>query len=163
MDLGTTLDREATEHEPFEAHVGWRAGVGAGLAAATVMGLGMTLVEPALLAESIAGLYGAAGSLAAGWLVHLGHGAAFGLAFAVVLADPSLVRVGHWLPGSVVAGLVYGLVLALVGMGVIMPMWLEGVGLAGAPSLPFVTPALVGWHLVFGAVLGGLFPVLEDG
>ena len=26
---------------------------------------------------------------------------------------------------------------------------------------PFVTPALVGWHLIFGAVLGGLFPVLE--
>jgi len=107
MGLPNGYGREATDYDPFEAHVGWRAGVAAGLAAAVVMGVGMTLLEPSLLRESIAGLYGASGSLAAGWLVHLGHGALFGLVFAVVLADPGLVRVGHRFPGSVVAGLVY--------------------------------------------------------
>ena len=161
MGLPNGYGREATDYDPFEAHVGWRAGVAAGLAAAVVMGVGMTLLEPSLLRESIAGLYGASGSLAAGWLVHLGHGALFGLVFAVVLADPGLVRVGHRFPGSVVAGLVYGMVLAVAGMGIVMPMWLEAVGLASAPEIPFLTASLLAWHLVFGLVLGALFPALD--
>lgn len=161
MSLSDVLRPESVEHEPFEDYVGWRAGILSGIAAAVVMGVGMTVVEPTLVSESIAGLYGAAGSLGAGWLVHVLHGALFGLVFAVVVADPSLVHIGHRFPASVVAGLVYGLVLGVVGMGLIMPMWLEGIGLAGAPEIPFLSASLLAWHLVFGLVLGALFPALD--
>ncbi len=161
MSRFTQLGQETAEHDPFEPHLGWRGGIVAGLVAAVAMGVGITVVEPALLREQIAGLYGASGSLLAGWLVHLGHGVVFGLVFAVVVADPSLAGPSHRFPWSVVAGLGYGLILAVAGMGLLMPMWLEAVGLA-APSLPFVDASLVGWHLVFGAVLGATFPVFDD-
>ncbi|MFB6311666.1 MAG: hypothetical protein ABEH64_10875, partial [Salinirussus sp.] len=65
------------EHEPFEEHVGWRGGVGAGVIAALVMGLGITLVDPGLLGQQIAGLYGIPGSLIGGWIAHIAHGALF--------------------------------------------------------------------------------------
>lgn len=149
------------EHDPFEEHIGWRGGLGAGLVAAVAMGAGITLVDPGLLSDRIAGLYGVRGSLAAGWLAHLTHGAIFGLVFAVVVADPSLANLGHRYPGSIVAGLVYGVLLAVIGMGMIMPMWLQAIGLAGAPSIPFVDASLLAWHLVFGAVLGVAFPLLD--
>lgn len=162
MSLTDAIGRESTEHDPFEPHLGWRAGIGAGLVAAVVMGLGITLVEPTLLGDAIAGLYGAEGSLAAGWVIHLVHGAGFGLVFAVVVADPSLANLGHRYPGCLAAGLVYGVVLALVGMGMVMPMWLDAVGLAGAPEIPFLSFSLLAWHLLFGLVLGAAFPALDE-
>lgn len=162
MSLPNVFGREPAEHDPFEAHLGWRAGIGAGLVAAVAMGIGITLVEPGVLRGAIAGLYGLEGSLLAGWVVHLAHGALFGLAFAVVVADPSLANMGHRYPGSLVAGIVYGLALAVVGMGLVMPMWLDAVGLAGAPELPFLTGSLLAWHLLFGIVLGAAFPALDD-
>lgn len=159
-------EQEITEQnveafEPFEEHFTWLGGAAAGVVATVVMGLGMWLVEPALLVEYIPGLYGFGGSLAVGWLVHLFHGALFGLAFAVVMADPSLVGVTARVWKSVVAGVVFGIVLAVVGMGVIMPMWSSAMGIAGVATVPFVTGTLLAWHVLFGAVLGGLFAVVD--
>jgi hypothetical protein len=160
MSRPNVFGADAAEHDPFEPHVGWRGGIAAGLVAAVAMGVGITVVEPALLRTEIAGLYGAAGSLAAGWLVHLAHGAVFGLVFALVAADPTLANVSHRYPGSVVAGAVYGVVLAVVGMGILMPMWLDAAGLA-PPAIPYVTTSLFAWHLVYGLFLGLAFPRLD--
>lgn len=149
------------EHDPFEEHVGWRGGLAAGLIAAVVMGTGITVVQPSLLANRIAGLYGFTGSLPAGWIAHLFHGAVFGLGFSVIVADPTLAIPVHRYPGSVVAGLVYGFLLAVIAMGVILPMWLQGLGVATPPAIPYVSTALVVWHLVYGLVLGVTFSILD--
>ena len=85
-------------------------------------------VDPGTVSEAIAGLYGASGSLAVGWVAHLVHGTVFGVIFAVVLSDSSLAKVSEWVWKSVLVGVGYGLVLAVVGAGLIMPMWLEAIG-----------------------------------
>jgi hypothetical protein len=81
--------------------------------------------------------------------------------FAVVLADPGLADLGHRFPGSLAAGLVYGATLAVVGMGLIMPMWLRAIDVGTGPNLPVVRLALFAWHLMFGLGLGALFPALD--
>jgi len=43
-----------------------------------------------------------------------------------------------------------------------MPIWLGLVGFGTPPSIPFVTPATVGWHLVYGGVLGAVFARVVD-
>lgn len=162
MKIRNAVVHEARGIEPFDEHFAPRGGALAGVVAAVAMGLAMTIVEPAVLRESIAGLYGLSGDMAAGWIAHLFHGAIFGVAFAAVMADPSLVGVRDWLWKSTVAGILFGVILAVVGMGIIMPMWLSAGGLSAAPDPPFVTASLLGWHLVFGAVLGATFPFVDE-
>lgn len=161
MGIRDAVGREVEDLEPFEEHFRWKGGAGAGTLAAVAMGLAITALEPGLLRDSIAGLYGRPGNLAVGWTAHVLHGLVFGVAFASLLADPSLVRVSDSLPKSAGLGVAFGVVLGVVGMGIIMPMWLSAVGLSSAPQAPFVTPSMLGWHLLFGAVLGVLFPYLE--
>lgn len=161
MGMRDAFGREVNEVEPFDDHFEWRGGAGAGLLAAVAMGVAMTVVEPGLLRDAIAGLYGQSGSLAVGWAAHLFHGVVFGLVFAVLLDDPSLVRVSDSLGRSVGLGVAYGVVLGVVGMGIVMPMWLDALGLSLAPDVPFASASLLGWHVLFGAVLGLLFPYLE--
>lgn len=161
MGIRDTIGREQNGLEPFEEHFEWKGGASAGFVAAVAMGVAMTVLAPGLLRESIAGLYGSPGSLAVGWGAHLFHGVLFGLAFAALQADPSLVRVSDSLTLSAVVGVVYGLFLGIVGMGIVMPMWLSAGGLTAAPDLPFVTTSMLTWHVLFGGVLGLLFPYLE--
>lgn len=157
MSLRGTAKGEVEGVEPFEEYFSWRLGAGAGVVAAAVMGLGMMVIEPGMLPDSVAGLYGVEGSLAAGWAAHLFHGAVFGFVFAVVMADPSMVGVSAWLWKSTVAGVVFGIVLAVAAMGVVLPMWSQAAGVSSAPDVPFITGTTVAAHLVYGAVLGGLF------
>lgn len=141
----------------FEYGWKWRVGALAGFVATVMMGLVITVVDLETLRVAIAGLYGQSGTLVVGWLAHLVHGTVFGVLFAAVLTDPSLHRVHESTGESVAAGLVYGLVLAVVGAGIIMPMWLEVVALPSAPPLPNITLPILAWHLVYGAVLGAAF------
>jgi len=159
---------DVTEHgstdvsAPFEPRLAWRGGGVAGLVATAAMGIGITLVELSTLRVVIAGLYGLEGSLVAGWLAHLAHGTVFGVLFAAVLADPGLHRVTEWRWKTTVAGVVYALVLAVVGAGIVMPIWLGAVGFTTPPSIPNVTVPLLVWHLLYGLVLGALFPSVAD-
>jgi len=141
----------------FEDGIAWRAGSVAGATATVVMGLFITVMNLATLRDAIAGLYGFESSLVVGWTAHLVHGTLFGLLFAFVLADPTLTRIHRTPWKTVAAGIAYGLALAIAGAGIIMPIWLTLVGFSAAPSLPFVTPATIGWHLVYGIVLGGAY------
>ncbi len=153
--------RGTTEHDPFEEHFAWRAGAISGFVATLAMGIAITLVDPGLIRNPIAGLYGMEGSLAVGWIAHLVHGTVFGIAFALVMADPSLTAGTRASPRVVVAGVVYGLVLAIAVAGVLMPIWLDVAGFEAAPDVPFITGPLVAWHVVYGAVLGGVFWLLD--
>ncbi|MFB6308416.1 MAG: histidine kinase [Haloarculaceae archaeon] len=147
---------------PFERGLRWQRGALAGFVAAVVMAVIIAVADLAILRDAIAGLYLQEGSLVAGVLAHVVHGTLFGVLFAVVLSDPALTQVGEQFSKTVAAGVVFALVLALVGAGVVMPMWLDTVGAATLP-VPYVTgPSLV-WHVVYGAVLGATFSVLDGG
>ncbi|WP_435362713.1 histidine kinase [Haloarchaeobius sp. DYHT-AS-18] len=146
---------------PFESRFRWRSGAASGFLASGVTGLAITLLGMETLRVAIAGLYGFEGNIVVGWAAHLIHGALFGVVFAAVLADPGLYAVSDWLWKTVLAGAVYGIVLAVFGAGIIMPIWLGAVGAPVPATIPNVTAALVGWHLLYGLVLGGAFFFLE--
>lgn len=140
----------------------YRAGAVCGFVATVVMGLAITAVDVETLRVAIAGLYGYEGSLVAGWAAHLAHGTLFGVVFAAVLADPGLHRVSERLWKTTLVGVGYGLFLAFAGAGIIMPIWLGMVGFTGVPGIPYITGATVVWHVIYGAVLGGLVSVMEQ-
>jgi len=146
---------------PFETRWAWRGGAVAGAIATVATGIAISAVDLSTLRIAIAGLYGFQGQLIAGWIAHLAHGTLFGMIFAAILADPGLYRVSerHW--KTIVAGVVYGLVLAVAGAGIVMPIWLGAVGVDLELTIPHVTVPLLAWHLVYGVVLGGVFPFVD--
>lgn len=160
--MSTHTDSDAETLARFEVQPAWKGGAVAGLVATIVMGIVIVLTDLTTLRGAIAGLYGLQGNLVAGWGAHLVHGTLFGMLFAIILADPGLYRLTDWHWKTVVAGVVYGLVLSIVGAGIIMPIWLGVVGFPAPPSLLNVTVPTLTWHLIYGLVLGGIFPFLDD-
>jgi len=154
---GRSVDAEA-----FEFDIAWQGGALSGLVATVLMGIVITLTDVETLRVVIAGLYGFEGSLVVGWASHLVHGTLFGVLFAVVLSDPSLHRLEDWLWKSVVAGVVYGLSLAVIAAGVLMPIWLGVAGVVDPPSIPNVSVASLLWHAVYGLALGAAYPFAAD-
>lgn len=148
---------------PFERRFAWQEGAIAGLVATVAMGVAITVMDLETLRQSIAGLYGQEGSLVIGWIAHVIHGSLFGILFAAILTEPGAYRVTNSVTKTLVAGLVYGLVLVVVAAGIVMPIWLGVVGLAEGVSIPSVTVSSIVWHLLYGAVLGAVFPLLERG
>ncbi len=105
----------------------------------------------------IGSLYGV-GSVAVGWVTHLFHSVIFGIFFAAALRRPLLRDRVDSLAGTVGAAVVFGLVLAVVAAGLLMPLWLNAVGVS-AP-LPRIFPAGVAGHAVWGLVFGGVYWLL---
>ncbi|WP_435178816.1 histidine kinase [Halorussus sp. AFM4] len=160
--MTTQSDTERGEAvSPFEVKWAWKGGATAGLIATFAMGLAISVVQLSTLQIAIAGLYGFEGSLVAGWIAHLVHGSLFGVIFAGLMADPGLYRVSDSFSKTVVAGVVYGLVLAIIGAGIIMPIWFGLAGFPTPPSIPNVTVPLLIWHGIYGVVLGSLFPLVN--
>lgn len=135
----------------------WRDGAIAGFLATIAMSVSIVATDLEVLRVAVAGLYGSEGSLLVGWAAHLVHGALFGMLFAAILADATLEDLLDGPAWTAAAGGAYGVVLALAGAGIIMPIWLAVVGFADPPSLPNVTVPLLAWHLVYGVVLGGVY------
>jgi hypothetical protein len=155
----STHEREA---EPgFVANLLWKEGVIAGVIAAIASALAITAVDASVLAQDVAGLYGFGGSVIAGWAAHLVHGTLFGLIFAAVLTDPMLSAARKTPARTVIAAIVFGLVLAVAGAGVLMPMWLDAVGVGSGMPLPRLSVPLVLWHGVYGVVLGVAFATID--
>lgn len=163
MNLADVLDRSTVEHDKpvLEENPALKGGAVAGFVATVATAIPILAMNPALLETTIAGMYGFEGVLAVGIVAHLAHGTLFGLVFAFVMSDPSLVRVTEWRWKTLVAGIVYGLMLTVLGTGFILPVWLGAIGLTAVPDFLVVTPALLGWHLLYGAVLGSLYPEFE--
>jgi cytochrome c biogenesis protein CcdA len=160
----TTDDvRADTEEDPFDPSLSLKAGAVAGAIATVVMGLAITLMDLETMRVAIAGLYGQAGNLAVGWIAHVVHGTLFGILFAVILADPGLYRLTHWRWKTTAFGVVYGLVLGVVGAGIVMPAWLAMVGIEQqTPTPPDVSLNSLVWHAIYGFMLGAVFPLVED-
>jgi hypothetical protein len=139
-----------------------KEGVVAGLVAALASAIAITLVDASVLSDAIASLYGFSGSLLAGWVAHLAHGALFGLEFAAVSTDPMLSGARKRSLRVVIAAIVFGLVLAVAGAGVVMPMWLDALGVGSGEPLARLSMPLILWHGLYGLVLGVGFAVLDD-
>lgn len=135
----------------------WLSAVAAAVVAGVAMGLPMHLVMDVM--PAVAALYGAE-SVAAGWLAHLFHSVVFGVVYG---AAANLPRVGSSvtdLPSGVLVGAVYGVGLWVFGAVYAMPLWMQSIGMdAAAPNW---SPTSLLTHLLFGALLGLLYPVFLD-
>lgn len=166
-DEGTTVEvelaraseaRPAPTRERLFASVGGDratllAATGAALLGGAVMGAFVQVTAGVI--PVIGALYGVADPLV-GWLTHFFHSVVFGLVYA------GLVGVLPWgrseaLLGRVVVAVGWGLALWLGAAGVIMPIWLNLVGLQ-AP-VPMLTLPALGGHLLWGLTLGVTYHV----
>ena len=139
----------------------WKAGVAGGLVGGIVFGAMMSAMTPGVLQMAIPAMYGIEGPAGAvGWAIHMSHGAVIGLGFAAIASlKPGLVDSTGT---SLGVGAGYGL-LVWIGLAVIaMPIWLGAVGFPGAPPLPNVGVASLVGHVVYGAVLGGVYSATAD-
>lgn len=163
MSTETKAERQTDTGIAFEP---WQAGVAGGLIGSFGFGLIMAYVISAPVLEvAIPNMYGIEATPAEpaamiGWVIHMAHGAVLGVVFAAALRIDAISEFASDTMKTGIVGLVYG-VLTWVGLAVIlMPIWLEAVGFAGAPSLPnFSELSLLG-HAVFGALLGISYDVL---
>lgn len=153
-------DRSIERTDPFGTRWDWKGGALAGLLATGVMGVAISVTDLSTLQVAVAGLYGQSGSLVAGWTAHLVHGTVFGSLFTLLLADPGLHRLTDWYWKTILAGAVYSVILAVAAAGIIMPIWLGQIGFPVPPTIPNVTTPMLLWHLIYGIVLGGLYPVI---
>ncbi len=150
-----TANRTATEQGA------WKGGVAAGIAGAAVMGVLISIMARPVLAVAIPALYGLAPppNGIAGWVVHISHGAVLGVAFAGLAGAAG---VGSSVGKSAAAGAAYGVVVWVLLAALLMPVWLGAVGFANGPPFPnFAIPSLL-WHVVYGVVLGAVFPAVRD-
>ena len=161
MAISDHYGREIGDESEFDVPVAWRGGAVAGVVATVSTMVIILPIEPEMFSETIAGMYGLEGAMAVGILAHIVHGTLFGLLFAGVLSDPGVVGITNWLWKTVLAGIVFGLSLAVMATGFVLPAWTQFAGLTDPPTMPYVTTTLLAWHVLYGAVLGLVFPFLE--
>ncbi|HUP20192.1 MAG TPA: hypothetical protein VM778_09600 [Gemmatimonadota bacterium] len=140
------------------------AGVVAGLSAGVVFGVMMTMMTAPTpdggrmpMMAMVAGVVGS-DSLVAGWIYHLFNSAVIGALFGGILGR----GVGGY-GGGLARGLVYGAFWWVLGGLILMPLLLGMAAfapLAMAPMRPVAIGSLVG-HLVYGGILGLLYPALH--
>lgn len=136
----------------------WQAGVAGGILGAVAMAVAVSAMNPPTLSMAIPGLYGLSGGVT-GWVVHLSHGAVLGVVFAGAVGSDGLsIESASKYVGF---GAVWGVVIWALLAAVVMPVWLGVVGFPNAPPLPnFAVPSLL-WHLIYGVVLGAVYPRLR--
>jgi hypothetical protein len=134
----------------------WQAGVVGGVLGAGVMAVAISVMNPPTLMGGIPGLYTLSGGIE-GWVVHLSHGAILGVVYAALVETDvvSVDSVGKYLG----AGIVWGIITWGILAAIVMPIWLSAVGFPQAPPFPnFAIPSLI-WHLIYGVVLGIVYPL----
>lgn len=134
----------------------WKAGVVGGLAGGVVFGAMMAMMMPEIMEMAIPGMYGLSGALA-GWALHLFHSAVLGVVFAA-LAGVALGRPAS-MAKLVGLGVVYGAVLWVVLASFVMPAWV-GAMLPMNPPVPDFNPMSLVGHVVYGAILGAVYPLV---
>lgn len=133
------------------------AATGAAVVAGGAMGL--FVLRTAGVIPVIGSLYGVSDPLV-GWIAHEFHSVVFGLIFAGLLTMlPS--NYADRLAGTLGVAVAWSLVLWLVAAGLIMPVWLNLVGIPA--TLPSVSGTGLASHLVWGVTLGGLYHVGTSG
>jgi uncharacterized membrane protein YagU involved in acid resistance len=137
----------------------WKGGVVAGVAGGALMGVLLSVLMTPVIQGAIPSMYGLSGG-AAGWVVHMSHSAILGVVFAGVAG--LLPQYTDTTLKTVLAGAVYGIVLWVVLAAFVMPVWLSAVGSPANPPLPNFNPMSLVGHLVYGIVLGAIYPAVES-
>jgi uncharacterized membrane protein YagU involved in acid resistance len=144
-ETSTTTTAQTTDNA-------WQYGVVAGVIAGVVMGALMVMQMRPVLEVAIPSMYFLSGG-AAGFTIHVAHGAVLGVAFAAIAStQPELTTVK-----SLTLGVGYGVVLWVVLAVLVMPVWLSAVGSPANPPLPNVNVTSLVGHVVYGAVLGAVY------
>lgn len=102
-------------------------------------------------------------SLSIGWVAHVAHSAGFAVVYVVVTRFGGLAPYADRATTGILTGAAFGFVLWFVNIGFVWPVWLNAVTPSPALAVPYHANAiqpLVG-HLVWGGILGALFPALE--
>ena len=150
-ETATTVER------PTEQFA-WKGGALAGLAGGVVMGAMLTTQMTPVIEVAIPSMYGLEG-LAAGWVAHLFHSVVLGVVFAGVA---SALGYGDSVGRSAGLGVGYGVVLWVVLAALVMPIWLGAVGSPANPPFPNFNPMSLVGHVVYGLVVGVVFPYVRE-
>ncbi|WP_277556139.1 histidine kinase dimerization/phospho-acceptor domain-containing protein [Halobaculum limi] len=134
----------------------WRS-LGIGVVAGVVMGWVLTAGFGSLAV--IGALYGAELSVT-GWVAHLFHSAVFATVFAVVATKSRLSAYADSPGGTVALGVAWGAILWVVASGVVLSLWLNAIGIPA--SVPSFEPVSLVGHVVWGAVVAGLWWLLPE-
>jgi len=147
-------------HGTDESSGNWRAGVAGGAVGALVMGGLVLVMSPPVLAVAIPSLYGLAPppNPAVGMAVHVAHGVVLGVVFAAIAGARRVTSTA----GLVGLGVGWGVVTWIGLAALLMPVWLSAVGSPASPPFPNFAPPSLLWHVVYGAVLGGVYAVGAD-
>lgn len=154
--------------------VGWLVGgaLGGALGAAA-FGLLMWLVEPEIVAAAIPAIYGLDPGGLAGWVIHIAHGVALGIAFGLLVSRESVLGVLRAdvetdalsatgvLLRIVGAGFVFGLTVFAILPVIVLPVWAGAIG-GDTAAFPMAAAASLLGHLLFGTVLGLVFAAAVD-
>lgn len=135
----------------------WTSAAVAGVAGGLVFGLLLQFGVGAM--ETVGALFGVPG-LITGWLVHLAFSIGFALVFAGVIELETFEPVRNNLVTATGLGVAYGALLWLVNLAFIWPIWLNAVGFpaADAITVPYLDASAFVGHLVYGAIVGGVYP-----
>ncbi len=133
----------------------WIGAVLDGVVAAVAMAVAMAVLMPGALEQAIPALYGQTGG-AFGLTAHLAHGAVLGLVFAAIVRFGGLTEYTDSVTRSALLGAAYGVALWIVTGSFVLPAWLSAVGVPMA--VPTFSGASLITHLVYGIVLGALYP-----
>ncbi|MDY6818956.1 MAG: histidine kinase [Halobacteriales archaeon] len=158
VSAGTETQRDTTVSTT--RLTAWQAGVLAGLAGSLGMGVVMTAMAPQVMAMAIPALYGLQGGVV-GWSFHMAHGAVIGVAFAALVERTDIGKYATATGRHLLIGGLYGAVVWVALAVIVMPIWLSGVGFAGAPPLPNVNVGSLLMHLVYGVIVGVFYPVVR--
>jgi len=96
-------------------------------------------------------------SLSVGWVAHVAHSAMFGALFGLVVDREPLRTVVRNPLKSAGVGVAFGVTLWAVNIVFLWPLWLNGVGLPGAPEVPFLGVMPLVGHVVYGGLAGAIF------
>lgn len=153
-------ERTVEEMRVWRERAQWVDGAAAGIVGGLAMGVFLSALTPAILETEIPALVGLSGGIA-GWVVHVSVAAVFGVGFTTILVwRPGTIRGGSF--NQVVAvAVAYGVVLWFFAFGLLLPMWLDTVGLDGTVTTPNLTAMGLVAHIVYGLVLGGSYDFLR--
>lgn len=143
-----------------ESSGNWQAGVFGGIVGALVMGGLVLAMNPPVLTVAIPSLYGLAPppNPAVGMAVHVTHGAVLGVVFAALVGAFGVEGTGR----QVGLGIGWGVATWIGLAALVMPVWLSVVGSPASPPFPNFAPPSLLWHVVYGAVLGGVYAATAD-
>ncbi|WP_435362284.1 hypothetical protein [Haloarchaeobius sp. DFWS5] len=125
-----------------------------GLAGGVVMGL---LLQYSTETMTMVGGLAGQESVTMGWLVHLLLSLVFAIVFGLVLTYTPMHRYLASTLAVGALGMTYSIGLWFVGAGVLMPMWLDSMGVMADPTIPALDGMGLLVHLVYGLVLAGAY------